>query len=235
MINQALVAYAFTAGAVATINPCGFAMLPAYLAYYLGTSDAELESASPFARAARALRLGGILTAGFILLFGLVGLLISIGIRAIIGYMPWIGLLVGVALVLLGIWLLLGRWRGVALFNRIQVPQGQGNLGIFLYGIAFALASLSCTLPIFLVAVGSVVTTEGLAPGFLQFLSYGAGMGAVMTALTLSVAVFKGALVTYLRRWVPHVERISAVLLLGAGVYIIYYWLTTGGLLRFLL
>lgn len=233
-MNQALVAYAFTAGAVATINPCGFAMLPAYLAYYLGTSRAEFEGASTLVRAGRAIRLGGILTAGFVLLFGLAGFLITAGVRAIVTYMPWIGLLVGLGLVLLGGWLLLGRWRGVPALSRIEVPQRGGSWGVFLYGIAFALASLSCTLPIFLVAVGSVVTTEGLAPGFVQFVSYGVGMGAVMTALTLSVALFKGALVSYLRRWVPYVERISALLLFGAGIYIIYYWLTTGGLLSLL-
>ena len=35
MIDGAF-AYAFTAGMVATVNPCGFAMLPAYLSYFLG-------------------------------------------------------------------------------------------------------------------------------------------------------------------------------------------------------
>ena len=29
-------ALAFSAGMIATVNPCGFAMLPAYLSYFLG-------------------------------------------------------------------------------------------------------------------------------------------------------------------------------------------------------
>ena len=33
-------ALALTAGMVATVNPCGFAMLPAYLAYFVGAEDA---------------------------------------------------------------------------------------------------------------------------------------------------------------------------------------------------
>ena len=31
--------YAFGAGMVSTVNPCGFAMLPAYLGLYLGSRD----------------------------------------------------------------------------------------------------------------------------------------------------------------------------------------------------
>jgi hypothetical protein len=39
-------------------------------------------------------------------------------------------------------------------------------------------------------------------------------------------------LVRYLQRLVPYVERVGALLLLGAGGYIVYYWLTAGQLLR---
>ena len=52
-------ALAFTAGMVATVNPCGFAMLPAYLSYFLGLessgADGDLGSADPTAGVGRAL------------------------------------------------------------------------------------------------------------------------------------------------------------------------------------
>ena len=35
---------AFSAGMVATLNPCGFAMLPAYLSYFMGLQDEEERS-----------------------------------------------------------------------------------------------------------------------------------------------------------------------------------------------
>lgn len=38
---DAPVAPAFTAGLVATINPCGFVMLPAYLSWFIETADDE--------------------------------------------------------------------------------------------------------------------------------------------------------------------------------------------------
>ncbi|MBI2845015.1 MAG: cytochrome c biogenesis protein CcdA [Chloroflexi bacterium] len=223
--------YALGVGALATVNPCGFAMLPAYLAYYLGTQEAGFTKASAFARSSRALIIGATVTLGFILLFGFAGSIISAGARFLIGWMPWFGLLIGVVLVLLGFWLLTGRWIGIPFLERINIRPRGGLVGMFLFGIAYAIASLSCTLPVFLLVVGGALTTEGIFSGFLQFVAYGVGMGLVITALTLSAALFKGVLATFLRRFIPYIERLSAVLLLGAGLYIVYYWLSRGQLL----
>jgi len=38
-VIDAPLAFAFGAGMVATVNPCGFAMLPAYLSFFLGIED----------------------------------------------------------------------------------------------------------------------------------------------------------------------------------------------------
>jgi cytochrome c biogenesis protein CcdA len=85
-------------------------------------------------------------------------------------------------------------------------------------------ASLSCTLPIFLVVVGSALTLAGLGAALLTFVAYALGMGTVLTALTVGTALFKGAVAQGLRRLVPYVERASALLLLGAGLYLVAYW-----------
>ena len=55
------VAFAFAAGLVATINPCGFAMLPAYLSYFMG-----LDNTGPLGRGtsvARGLGVGAVVSA----------------------------------------------------------------------------------------------------------------------------------------------------------------------------
>jgi cytochrome c-type biogenesis protein len=230
-MDTVLVVYAFSAGMVATINPCGFAMLPAYVSYYLTTGQGDSGPGGALTRLPRALLVGGTLTAGFLTLFILAGTLISLGVRALIGAMPWIGLLVGMGLVLLGGWLLLGRHLTLPGLPPPQVRQERSLRGIFLFGVAYGLASLSCTLPVFLVVVGSTFTRQGIGGGLIQFLAYGLGMGIVLMALTLSLALFEGVLVGHLRRLVPYVERVSAILLLGAGVYIVSYWLTKGQLL----
>ena len=97
--------------------------------------------------------------------------------------------------------------------------------------MAYATASLSCTLPVFLIVVGGSLAANGFSAAVLQFVSYALGMGLVILFLTLSIAVFKGAIVGPLRTVLPYVERGSALLMIGAGVYIVYYWLIKGGLL----
>ena len=211
-MDKGLIVCAFTAGMVATVNPCGFAMLPAYISYYLATGEGNPSPTGALPRLLRPLLVDGTLTAGFLALFAVAGTLISLGARALVSAMPWIGLLIGVGLVLLGGWLLLGRHVALPGLPHTLLPQ--------------------LIEKILLVVVGSTFTRRGIGAGLAQFLAYGLGMGAVLMALTLSLALLEGVLVGYLRRPVPYVERASAVLLLGAGAYIVYYWLTVGQLLR---
>ncbi len=235
---------------IATVNPCGFAMLPAYLALFLGSRDDVRASASTSAtpsmtlagipvQVARAVVVTVVVTAGFVLLFGGVGALISLGGRAIVKAMPWVGLAIGVGLVALGIAMFTGRslHAGFAarLASRMGDPSRISPRGFFVFGIGYATASLSCTLPIFLTVVGSSLAVSGLAHSAFQFVSYALGMGSVILALTVSMALFKGAVLGGLRRLIPYVERTSAVLLVVAGAYIVYYWLFKGELLDKLL
>ena len=105
--------------------------------------------------------------------------------------------------------------------------------GFLLFGIAYGAASLSCTLPVFLAVIGGSLTVSGAGGGLLagtgQFLSFGFGMAAVLIALALALAFFKQGLLKWLRGAMPYVRLASAVLLVLAGAYIIYYWLSSGG------
>jgi cytochrome c biogenesis protein CcdA len=236
MADALPVGYAFGAGMVSTVNPCGFAMLPAYLALYLGTGADDFYQRPVFSRGIRALWIAAVMTVGFVLLFGTIGTVVSIGGRHVIAIMPWMGLLIGLALFGFGVWMLTGRSLATGIFHRIAErigdPRDVSTRGFFLYGIAFGAASLSCTLPIFLTVVGSAFTSEGAASGLLQFISYALGMGSVVVGLTVAAALVKeGLLVRHVRRLMPYVQPISAWLLLLAGGYIVYYWLIPGGLL----
>ena len=80
MIDAPL-ALAFAAGLVATVNPCGFAMLPAYLSYFMGIDE---ENQGRPAALRGALVVGAIVSAGFLVVFGLAGILITAGFRVVI-------------------------------------------------------------------------------------------------------------------------------------------------------
>ena len=221
--------YAFGAGMVASVNPCGFLMLPAFGAYHLGSGGPAVERSPVALRLARALLLGAVATAGFVLLFSAIGLFLSLAGRGLVALFPWGGLLVGIALTLLGLWLLLtGHSFGILEASRVQARFGTGVKDVFLFGIGYGVCSLSCTLPIFLVVVGTALATGSLAFALTQFLSYGLGMGLILTLVTVSAAVFRGALATKLKALIPYVHRISAVFMVAAGLYIVYYWVVLG-------
>ncbi len=228
--------YAFGAGMVTTVSPCGIAMLPAYVSFYLGDQGEGFWTRSPLRRGARALTLSGVVTLGFVVFFGVMGGLLSLGGQFLITFIPWVAVLIGVALILLGIYLLAGGHVYTNLPGRLAARLGNTGgssiKGFLVFGIAYGIAALSCTLPIFLVVVGSALALEGFTSGLLQFVSYALGMGFIITIVTLASALFKETVNRWLHRLVPVVSRLSGVLLVFAGGYIIYYWFTVGDILR---
>ena len=227
--------FAFAAGMASAVNPCGFAMLPAYLGLYLSSGASEEDRPGPFRQLAQALLVGAAVTLGFVVLFGFAGTLIGLGAAFVVSYIPWIGLLIGVLLTLTGAWLVGGGklYTGIAAraASRIGDPAQVSFKGYFLFGLSYGTASLSCTLPIFLAVLGLTASDDGFFNTLANFLLFAAGMGLVILALTLGIAFFRGAMVGGLRRALPYIQPIGYWLMVLAGTYIIFYWLTIGGLM----
>ncbi len=222
--------WAFAAGMVASVNPCGFFMLPAYLSYQLGTADARFYAISPLRRTLRALGLGVLATAGFVVVLGIAGALIAATGQRLIRIFPYAGILIGGLLAALGLWMLITRRTlGIAMARRISVTPQRDRRNVFLFGIAYAVGSLSCTLPVFLLVVGGALAGGQFVTSLGQFISYALGMGTVLVAVTIGAALFRGNTGRPLRRILPQVDRISAFFLLGAGLYLVYYWGWTSG------
>jgi cytochrome c biogenesis protein CcdA len=229
--------YAFGAGMVAAVNPCGFALLPAYLALYLGASTGGQPSARGWEQQmARAMAVSGTMTAGFLVVFGVGGLVLVWGASTLGRFLPWVGFSVGVLLVVAGSRILVGDALYTRLGERVAdrlggASQRRDVRGYFAYGLAYAAASLSCALPVFLAVVASALAAGGLLAGAVHFTLYALGMGAVITVLTVSTALFGTTLAATVRRAGRYVQPASGLLLLAAGTYLVYYWLTLGGLL----
>lgn len=217
--------YAFAAGMVASVNPCGFFMLPSYLSYHLGTEEAGFYQSPAPVRLLRALLLGGTATVGFIVVFATVGAIIAAGGYWLVRVFPYASVAIGGAMIVLGLWLLFShRTIGVMAASRVVVTPRRNLRNVLLFGIGYAVGSLSCTLPVFLVVVGSALATGGFLPSFSQFMGYAMGMGFVLVAVTLGAALFRGTVAASLRNVIPYVHRLSALFLIGAGGYLIYYW-----------
>ncbi len=230
--------YAFGAGMVTTVSPCGIAMLPAYVSLYLGVQEEGYWARSVIRRSARALTMGGVVTLGFVAFFGVTGAILSLGGQFLIAFIPWVAVFIGVALILLGIYLLIGGHVYTSLparlAGRLGSPRSSNITGFLVFGIAYGIAALSCTLPIFLVVVGSALAMKGFTSGLLQFVSFALGMGFVITIVTIGSALFKETINRWLRRLVPIVARFSGLLLIFAGGYILYFWFKVGDILSWI-
>lgn len=219
-----LISTAFAAGLVATVNPCGFAMLPAYLGFFLGGPDARTAVRTPL--------VAGSVAAGFLVVFAVSGALISAGLRTVVGAIPWLALAVGVGLVVGGIAQLVGR----RLLPSVPGPgraRKDGSVGgMFVFGVSYAIASLSCTLPIFLSLIAGVAAAGDVWLSFAAFIAYGAGMATAVAGLTFAVAGGRQAVVARLRALTRYLDTVSGVIMTVAGGFIVWYWaavLSVGG------
>ncbi len=214
---------------VASVNPCGFVMLPSYISYHLGSEETGFYESPASARLLKAITLGLVATVGFIAIFALVGYIVALGGRWLIALFPIGGLIIGIIMASIGVWLLItGKPLGIMAASRLTVSSQKNMRNVFLFGIVYAIGSLSCTLPIFLVVVGSALASRGFVDSFAQFISYSIGMGSVLILVTVGAALFKGTVARSMRSLLPHVHIISILFLIGAGAYIIYYWIKFG-------
>lgn len=207
--------YAFTAGAVAAVNPCGWAMLPAWFAR-------RLDDAGDSMPVIAALRAGVLATAGFILIFGLAGAALALGAVWLGPLMPVAGFGVGIVLAAVGIRELAGlRWSALPGGETCRtVSDRHGSL---VFGVGYGLLSLSCTLPIFFAALGVALTGTPVDLA-LSLLVYALGMGTVLSTLGVVAATTGISLGGLSPRAHAVLRKTGAALLLAAAGYVIFYW-----------
>ena len=216
------IAVALAAGALAALNPCGFPLLPAYLSLYVGADDASLPDAPT--RVGQGLVVGLLITAGFVGTFAVVAVPISYAGARVTQAIPWAGLLLGVGMVILGVAATAGRQPILLRQPRVAVSRRRRPLAIVGFGAAYAICSLGCTLPVFLVVIGASLATADPAAAGAVFLAYGLGMATVLMALSVAAGLLRTGLVRNIKRVLPYTHRLAGLLLLIAGAYLTYYW-----------
>ncbi len=228
---SAAVTLAFGAGLLATVNPCGFALLPSFLSFYLGADETTQTPGGLLARAWQGLTVGLVLTGAFSAVFVITGLVVTAGLRSVLDALPWVAFAVGVTLIALGAAMAAGRRVSLLAASRLQpgVEQRTGYSRVAAFGVGYALASLSCTLAVFLVVVSQALTVSGVTQTLAVFGAYAAGSASVLLVLSVSAALARGALARAVRRFAPFVNRLAGVLLVLSGMYLVAYWLPALG------
>lgn len=219
-MDNDLLGLAFGAGMVAAFNPCGFAMLPAYLALVI-----ERERGGQTAAIGRALLATAAMALGFLTVFGLFGLLTVSVASSVQRYLPYATVVIGVLLVVLGMWLLSGRELpalGAAGKGARWAPTAR--LGsMFGYGVGYALASLSCTAGPFLAVTATSLRRSSTVSTVAVYAAYALGIALVVGVLAVAVALASQAVIDRMRRVLPFVNRLSGAILVPVGLYVAYY------------
>lgn len=220
MIDAPLAA-AFTAGMVATVNPCGFAMLPAYLGYFLGIEKDSDDAAT--ASLTRALVVGGVVSLGFLTLFAVAGAVVSWTSVAVGEWTPYLTVVIGLVLLVVGGAFVAGWEPTVALPKLNKGGRTRGLGSMFLFGLSYAIASLSCTIGPFTAVVATTFSRSSFAAGVATFVAYGLGMALLLMTLTVTLAMARQGLLLKLRRAMPYVTKISGVIMVLVGLYLAWY------------
>jgi cytochrome c biogenesis protein CcdA len=213
-------ALALNAGMLATVNPCGFALLPAYLGAFLNTQGATHGRSSAVSRG---LQVSLALTLGFVFVFGLFGAIITPLAISLDEQLPWVTVVIGLVLSVVGAFLVAGKQLTVKL-PKLNVGGADGGLlSMFLFGVSYAVASLSCTLAPFLAVTTSTFRSSSWLAGLGVFITYALGMGVVIAVLTLTISLARAGLVQRLRRAGPVINRVAGALMVIAGLYVAWY------------
>lgn len=215
---EAPLALAFTAGMVASINPCGFALLPAYVAAFVAGDDVVV---SGHRRVLRAVGVSVAVSAGFAITFVLVGVAFDSASTLLRTRMPWLTIAIGALMVAAGVASVAG-WKPRLPFNGPTATSSRSTLALVGFGFTYAIVSLSCTLGPFLAVTGFAMNRSTIG-GIVTYLTYALGMGVIILALSVSAAVAHGSLVGSMRSLSRYAPRIAGVLLVISGSYAVWY------------
>jgi cytochrome c-type biogenesis protein len=210
---------AVAAGLASFLAPCSLGLLPAYLGLLLRGSGRP--------RTRTPAILGGLLAAlGMVVAYAVLAVLLLAANASGFGpplraALPRVEFAMGVLLAALGA-LMLAKldWSRVA--ARLGAGKVDGRKGFLLFGVGYALGAFACTGPVFL-----PVLVAGLGAGaagvLLAFGAYTLALAAFLVAAAALVAKGQAAAVHWLVRHAGAVSRLTALLVLGGGLYLAWF------------
>ena len=214
-------AYSFILGVLAAVNPCGFVLLPTYLIFFLGTREEPNLDTSQ--RLRRALVVSSGISIGFLAIFFVIGVISRLFTQWIEMNAKYASLAIGIVLVVGGARMLTG-WTPKFALPEIGGVQTKTFRATVIYGVAYAVASIGCTIGFLTTAVFGSIALHGFVSGVLSILLYGLGMAMLVTALTVSLAFAKTGIVVVIKNRLNLIQRLGAILVTLTGIYLVFYW-----------
>lgn len=217
-MNLVLIAFSFLAGIQAFFAPCSIALIPAYVGYYVKENTGQKNRLQQLLFGLKA---GTFASLGIISIYAVFGLVLTLLGNLIAPLIPWIELITGGILLFLGTAVILGYEFMLKPPVVIHTTSG-GVKRFYLFGVAYALGAIGCTLPIFLLVIFQALAQRGILGGFINFLAYALAMVTLMIVFSLIAAVSKTAFSSFMNKYMLTIQKSAGVLILAAGVYMVY-------------
>lgn len=212
--------FSFIQGMLAFFAPCAVALLPAYIVSFISRN--KMQDASKIKLFFRGLKLASLSILGILIIYAIAGVLILFASQFIKDYMKWVAISMGSILIILGILMLFGK--NISLNIHVAHKKRSSEVSeAFFFGIAYAIGALGCLFPLFLVVATQAISAPSNITGFSYIFAYFLGISVLMITTILLSVFAKEFLTRQLSRILPHMQKISAILLIIAGIYVINY------------
>lgn len=199
------------AGVITLLSPCGYALIPAYIGYSVA------HGVSP----RRALTRSALASAGIILVYALMSGLILLARETVRASIPHLALLSGIIIATMGV--LKTSPLTLPSIAPVKTFKPSGDASFLLFGVGYGLGASGCNLPIFIsVVIYATLASEAGPLGIM--LAYAAGVITPLIIVGTLASLLGQALVRKLGILTHHLHRISGIILIAAGIYMLYYY-----------
>ncbi len=212
--------FSFIQGVFAFFAPCAVALLPAFIVSFISRNQ-EL-STSKFYLLLRGLKLAFFSILGIFLIYAIASVFIVIAAELIKEYMKYVAVSLGLILIVMAVLMLFGKEFSLNIHLNEKKHDNEIKEAFF-FGIAYAIGALGCLFPLFLVVSSQALSEPNTLLGLSYIVAYFVGISSLMITVIIGSIFAKDFIAQKIHSILPHMQKISAILLIVAGVYIIYY------------
>lgn len=207
--------FTFIEGIASFISPCLLPMLPIYISYFMGEEENNKKKAI-------------INSIGFVIGFTIVFLVLSIFASSLGGlisnYIQYIKIAFGIIIIILGL-----NYMEILKLNFLNKSKGlqmkNKKLNFFkavLFGILFSISWTPCIGTFLSSALLLIAKEQEMLKGIILMLIYSIGLGIPFVVSVMLIEKLKEVF-DFIKRNYKKVKILSGLILIGMGIYMIFF------------